>query len=105
MPALITFSRDWADEFNVDGFKVVDTLAEAADYKSHFEKPRTYYFGTNEGWEDEVMVDSFTITEISDHEAAVLCKLLGCAEHRQYGHVPVDWDEDDCDDDVSSYAP
>ncbi|ACH62027.1 hypothetical protein MYRNA_19 [Mycobacterium phage Myrna] len=105
MPALITFSRDWADEFNVDGFKVVDTMSEAAEYKQHFAKPRTYYFGTNEGWEDEILDESIVVWEISDEEAATLCRLLGVAEHRVYGHMPVDWDEDDAWDDGSSYAP
>ena len=104
MPALITFSRDWADEFNVYGLKVVDTMAEAAEFKAHFAKPRTYYFGTNEGWEDEILDESITIAEISNQDANVLCRLLGITEHRQYGHIPVDWDEDDCEDDGSSYA-
>ena len=105
MPALITFSRDWADEFNVYGFKVVDSMAEAAEFKAHFAKPRTYYFGTNEGWEDEILDESITITEVSDHEAATLCRLLGVEVHRVYGHMPIDFDEDDAEDDGSSYAP
>lgn len=107
MPALIQFSRDWADEFNVDGFKVVDTMAEAAEYKQHFAKPRTYYFGTNEGWEDEILDESITITEITDDEAELLKKLFGNSHGgpTQYGHIPIDFDEDDCWDDGSQYAP
>src|SRR4051812_49402234 len=65
MSTLVKFNRDWADEFYVSGFKVVDP-EEVEEIQAHFSVERTCYFGTNEGWESETLLDAFEFIEISD---------------------------------------
>lgn len=84
MSVLVKFSRDWADEFQVEGFRVVDA-EKASAMVEFFSRPRTFYFGTNEGWEDEVLLDSFEFVDISDEQASLLAVLFG----RGVGEVPV----------------
>jgi hypothetical protein len=70
---LVKFSSDWADEFTAEGFALM-TDEEAETHKEYFSKPRTFFFGTNEGWEDEEF--EFTYTEVTEEEAALLKKLI-----------------------------
>lgn len=80
---LVIFSKDWADEFNVDGFRVYDSdklesLKQRinANSSANFE----YYFGTNEGWDEEVgefFKHSYEFKEISNLEAEVIKKCFG----------------------------
>lgn len=106
---LIKFSRDWCDEFNCDGFRVVDSQEEADEIKKVWSKPRWFYFGTNEGWEPEhqlgngypggVLANSMTFTEITDEEAETLIKLFDLnGETKSYGIIPTHWDDDEDDD-------
>ena len=75
---VIIGSEDWADEFNVDFF---DVLTEEEYQKYMIAKEifgnllDSYYFGTNEGWDDEFDYLSFTPVEISDVELACLTRL------------------------------
>jgi len=81
---LVKFQKDWADEFDVYGFKIFDSLAEweaTADAGADSE----YYFGTNEGWDAGDFSESdFKVQAIGDAEAADIIAVLG----RQYGHFP-----------------
>lgn len=72
---LVTFNCSWADEFNAEGFAVFtdEDWVKAEEYLS---QPREWYFGTNEGWEDEVFLDSCNVQDITEEEAATLCKLF-----------------------------
>jgi hypothetical protein len=96
---LLTFSRNWADEFDVDGFKIVsedekahlhELIAEHGNHEAHF------WFGTNEGWEGDTLGDmfsSFKFTEITLEEKAVLEKLFpdlasSYSFMRSFGVVP-----------------
>jgi hypothetical protein len=82
---LVKFQKDWADEFDVYGYKIynseADWLKEKGDLSEH-----TFMFGTNEGWEDEgdFEDDDFTVTEITPEEAATIRKLFG----NSWGHFP-----------------
>lgn len=89
---LVKFSRDWADEFQVEGFVVVEP-AEAEELKEYFSTERSWYFGTNEGWEDEILIGSFDFVEISLLHAAALNQLFPGG----MGHVPAAdyWEDDD----------
>lgn len=90
---LVTFQRDWADEFDVYGFALytqqqVDLLMEWAS------TARTDWFGTNEGWEDTVLLDAFTFKEINADEHAVLDTLFPTARSAngaRFGHIPMWW--------------
>jgi hypothetical protein len=95
MRHLVTFRRDWADEFDVYGFAIysqeqVDALREWASTE------RTDWFGTNEGWEDEVLIDSFQFQEITDEEAAVIGRFFPQTrgvDMPHFGHIPL-WVEE-----------
>lgn len=79
MKTLVIFSKDWADEFNVDAFQIFDLDVKATKKLLKAEVVgQSKYFGTNEGWEEgEIEMDDFTLKEISDEEAEVITKLLG----------------------------
>jgi hypothetical protein len=84
MTVLVKFQKDWADEFDVYGYKIynseTDWLEEKGDLLDH-----SYMFGTNEGWEEgDFEDDDFTVTEISAEEANKLRNLLG----NEWGHFP-----------------
>ncbi len=85
---VVKFSRNWADEFDVYGFRVLE--------KSVWEKEREmisvlphieYYFGTNEGWEYEdprEFLENYSVTEISHDDASIMLKVFG----NSYGICP-----------------
>lgn len=78
---LVKFSSDWADEFTVAGFKVIEEDKLEA-FKEAAELPHTWYFGTNEGFEDEIF--SYEYIKLSDIEHGIFRKLF--PEAFQYGH-------------------
>lgn len=106
---LVLFSKDWADEFNCDGFKVMSD-DEWERYKTRAETAHSfqYNFGTNEGWEDDydtpadVLQYDITAKDITIDEAAVIEKLFGKLPYG-YGIFPDSDafvnDEDDANDD------
>ena len=75
---VIIGSEDWADEFDVDFF---DILTEEEYQKYMIAKEifgnwlDSYYFGTNEGWDEDFDYLSFTPVEISDEELTCLSRL------------------------------
>jgi len=74
---LVKFKKNWADEFNCNGFKVYDTeQAWQADVMTLPELE--YEFGTNEGWQEgEITVNDFTVVDISNEQAQALKDLFG----------------------------
>ena len=75
---VIIGSENWADEFDVDFF---DILTEEEYQKYMIAKEifgnwlDSYYFGTNEGWDEDFDYLSFTPVEISDEELTCLSRL------------------------------
>ena len=82
---LVTFEKNWADEFDIYGFAVL----EKAEWENAIEsfknatKYESYYFGTNEGWDPDQIeeekddwIDAWTAKDITDEEAAILLKLF-----------------------------
>ncbi|AVH85411.1 hypothetical protein RsoM2USA_484 [Ralstonia phage RsoM2USA] len=81
---LVKFSDNYADEFDVDGFMVIDKdqfNKEVALIKRMFDEygEREFYFGTNESFnygDFDEWFSVFTVTDITDSEADVLSKLF-----------------------------
>ncbi len=101
---LVIFDMDWADEFNAFGFAVM-TDAEFKAFSDHYSKPRSWGFGTNEGFEDEVALSGCTVKDITDAEAETLKKLFelrgdtdwAWSDRGQFPSKPDPDDEDDKD--------
>ena len=84
MAVLVKFNKNWADEFDVDGYKIYNSEADWNDEKGDL-ADHSFMFGTNEGWEEgEFEDDDFTVIGISNEEAAVLRKTLG----NEFGTFP-----------------
>jgi hypothetical protein len=84
MPVLVKFSKDWGDEFDVDGFKIFNSEADWLRTKGDLSE-HSYMFGTNEGWDEgEFDEDDFTVEEISKEEAMTIRKVIG----NSFGHFP-----------------
>lgn len=77
MPTLVTFSKDWADEFQAEGMTILHE-DELPTLLAWIEKGGTeWYFGTNEGWEDgETDMADFKFKEITAEEAETLERLI-----------------------------
>jgi len=96
MKLLVKYDSNWADEMDIEGFKVF-TDEQWEDHQKAFQKRfkedkvYTYYVGTNEEIEyssfKEFMRD-FKVSEITDEEAAVLEKLFDNLSTRGYGFFP-----------------
>lgn len=81
---LVVFEKNWADEFDVDGFAVL-TDDEAKDHLNTIANIGEWYFGTNEGWEEgEIEEDDYKVTEITEDHAEFLIATLG----KTYGNFP-----------------
>ena len=83
MKYLINDSVNWADECDVyfievldEGSKRIYTAAKKV-WENWYD---TYYFGTNEGWDDDFDYLGFELTELSDEDAKVLEKYNISAE-------------------------
>jgi hypothetical protein len=104
---LVELSMDWADEFTVNGFRVM-TESQWEDHKRLVRKKKEdshieVYFGTNEAleWEGaEEYIDSFSITEITDEEADVLKRFFGQGDVIEGGTFPMFESYDDDDEDL-----
>jgi hypothetical protein len=76
---LVTFQKDWADEFYVYGWKIF-TDQEWLDFETLAKESPTFYmqFGTNEGWgedyemEGDEILEDLEVRDISDEEAIVI---------------------------------
>lgn len=75
MKYLLKMSEDYADEFQCEQFKIVDTLELAEDLLETISNEEELYFGTNEYLEGaDITVETHPIT---DEEALVIRKFLG----------------------------
>lgn len=102
---LIKFNKDWADEFDCDGFTVM-TEAEKKKYEEIFLSEHLenlyidFYFGTNKGWEEEftfgeLWKNIFKFSEIDFNEYTVIRenflarqKMSGTSYSSSYGIFP-----------------
>lgn len=94
MHTLVKFNKNWADEFNVYGYRIVKmTVAEAKQLYKDVEKC-SWYFGTNEGFEKgDVTLSDFVFWALDAQEVSAFVDNLGL----EFGYVPdpEDIDEDD----------
>ena len=82
---LVTYSSNWADEINVDGFCVMTETEKNAYFdlfKRVFKEEGYYTFsvGTNEEIEYNGLSDfkrDFTIEKITEEDAEVLVRVIG----------------------------
>jgi hypothetical protein len=81
---LVKFEKDWADEFDVHGFKIYPDRA-AWDKDVETLPELEFSFGTNEGWDEgDIDESDFTVSEISEDQASVLVLLFG----KRFGVFP-----------------
>ena len=88
---LVSFSDNWADEFDISGFRIMPKK-EWDDYVTNVKAikfwPQGMYFGTNEGIEYDNSKDylnSFDAKSITAAEKATIEKFLGKSIYG-YGH-------------------
>lgn len=91
---LVKFEDNWADEFDVQGFQIMnqeelDSYFNAIDNYGYFMpgEREIFYFGTNQslGWDSkEDFLSCLTITEISEEQANTIKELLST----NYGIFP-----------------
>lgn len=78
---LVVFDRDWADEFSPFGFAIM-TDEEFVVWSTYYSKPQDWYFGTNEGYEDEVLYEPNSkfhptkVKDITQEEVDVITKVF-----------------------------
>ena len=95
---LVVFEDNWADEMDLEGFKVMrkseweNTVKEFREEKEDSDYGITFCFGTNEDNEydsvDEAL-DRFTVTEISDCDAEAVKNLFPTAKSPGFGMFPI----------------
>lgn len=78
---LVKFSSGWADEFQAEGFMVMDfdEWKQALDKLENHNEPIEWGFGTNEGFEwrnGEELLNHLKVEEITEEEAEVIEKLF-----------------------------
>jgi hypothetical protein len=84
MPVLVKFEADFADEFDVFGFRIFDSDEQFLELLGPPDELE-FNFGTNEGFEPgDLDYDNFTVDEITIEESNILVKLLG----EKYGVFP-----------------
>ena len=101
MKILVNFESDWADEFTVHGFAIMEIEVwndQVEKFKSgHPDAIEGWYFGSNEGF-DEITEDrdywlqNYTIHSIGESTAAALIELFHLYkvndEIYEYGNFP-----------------
>ena len=96
MKYLISTSICWADEFDVNFIEVLDEAQKRiymAMKKVYGDWYSSYYFGTNEGWEDDFDYLDFDLIEIRDDEAQVIEKYHLTGETIFDRIIDMLWDE------------
>lgn len=91
---LLKFCKDWADEFDVYGFRLLtvdeyDAINERMNSEEGHNTYFRFHFGTNEGWGGdeswyEVWNDSFLASAIPAEDAKVIIDTFG----KYWGHFP-----------------
>ena len=97
MAGILTFKKNWADEFDVEGFYLLDNSEEdlyktfAIRHPDFFTENHTFYFGTNEGFEGEPIVAPAYLeyTSLTDDEYKFLHEFFG----NRFGQTPYILDE------------
>jgi hypothetical protein len=80
---LVKESSDWADEFDIEGFKIIEAESEEKVEEKLIDGrkfPCELYFGTNEAQEYETkeeLLNDVEIVEISEEEVKVFEKFFG----------------------------
>lgn len=111
---LVTFSDNYADEFDIHGFKIMaeseyEELLETAERAIKQSPGEEHYFGTNEYVSYESFSEykgTLSARKISVEEAQIIARLFDLSEIRgkfygEFGHFITpepDEDEDWCDD-------
>lgn len=88
---LLKFCRDWADEMSAEGFRVVPESEWDRIRSLDPETLYTYYFGTNEGWDDETVLsylECIDATLLSQQELSVLSSLFTVRGDIEFGQIP-----------------
>lgn len=96
MKYLISTSICWADEFDVNFIEVLNEAQKRiymAMKKVYGDWYNSYYFGTNEGWEEDFDYLDFDLIEISDEEANVIDKYHLTGETIFDRIIDMLWDE------------
>ena len=96
MKYLISTSICWADEFDVNFIEVLDEAQKRiymAMKKVYGDWYSSYYFGTNEGWEEDFDYLDFDLIEISDEEANIIDKYHLTGETIFDRIIDMLWDE------------
>ena len=86
---LAKFTMDWADEFYIKGMALL--TQEEMDFiidNSNNVKEVTWYFGSNEGWENIPVCDFISNIEFSEISAVAEKELLSFWGSRSFGHFP-----------------
>jgi hypothetical protein len=72
---LVSFNRDWADEFSPAGLAIY-TQSQLDKLEACIEEV-SWYFGTNEGYEEgDLSFSDFSVTPITQEEEATLARLI-----------------------------
>lgn len=95
------FNCGWADEFDVHGFALM-TAQEYEEFSlafvKHADSAVYFYFGTNEGWDNEETHEEFLqhykVKPISAEQYNTMLILFGTAEYGHfYNPATCDFDE------------
>lgn len=90
MKTLVTFRKNWADEFDVHGFCICKTsLEETMKFYKEQVYGKSFWFGTNQGWDEDdhspICETDFTFKVLSDAEYDVFNRLF---QGTHFGHCP-----------------
>lgn len=102
---IVKFDSDWADEFQVSGFRIMPRAIWVAHEKEAREKfgerSRTVYFGANEFFEYESAEDylrNFHVVEAAQEDVETVQRIFG----RDFGLFPSIEDFGEEDEEVGS---
>lgn len=77
---LVTFRKDWADEFDAVGHQVFNkfVMSEFLERLETFRKSgSSFYFGTNEGWKaEEFALSDFRFTPLDARQYAAYMEMF-----------------------------
>lgn len=89
MRYLVEFERNWADEFDVHGLAIM--TPEQYELILKYSVDVNYNFGSNEGWEDEDLSDSFKILTCDEDAICgieTVISFTGYGSYKTWGNFP-----------------
>ena len=100
-PVLVAFDTNWADEMDIEGFRVM-TVAEWINLYNAFDIDQAHeiYFGTNESntySEAREVLDEFSVYELTPEQASVMNTIFPYG-HGEFPEEPYVEEEDEMDD-------